>query len=126
MWETLKPLLNTSATRSGRTTLLRQFRSARPTGTDYPITEYFRRLLHCRQQLHRTNDQISDDEFRTHIYTTIPDQFAMTIEVLMGRAPEPSEEDVNLSRFGLYRPGGRGMEVLGGSTGFPLAQFSAV
>ena len=80
--------------RSGRTTLLRQFRSARPKGTDEPITGYFRRLLHYRQQLHRTNDQISDDEFRTHIYTTLPDQFAMTIEVLMGRTPEPSVENV--------------------------------
>ena len=94
MWETLKTRLDTSATRSGRTTLLQQFRSARPKGTDEPITEYFRRLLQYRQQLHGTNDQISDDEFRTHIYTTLPDQFAMTIEVLMGRTPEPSVEDV--------------------------------
>ena len=28
------------------------------------------------------------------MYTTIPDQFAMTIEVFMGRAPEPSVEEV--------------------------------
>ena len=94
MWEILETLLDTSATRSGRTTLLRQFRRARPKGTDEPITEYFCRLLHYRQQLHGTNDQISDGEFRTHVYTTIPDQFAMTIEVLMGRASEPSVEEV--------------------------------
>ena len=93
MWETLKTRLDTSATRSGRTTLLRQFGSARPTGTDYPITEYFRRLLHYRQQLHGTNDQISDDEFRTHIYTRLPDQLA-SIEVLMGQAPEHSVEEL--------------------------------
>ena len=94
MWETLKTRVDTSATRSCRTALLQQFRSVRPKGTDEPITEYFCRLLHYRQQLPGTNYQISDNEFRTHTCTTIPDQFATTIEVLMGRTPEPSVEEM--------------------------------
>ena len=35
-----------------------------------------------------------DEEFRTRLYTTVPNQFEMTIEVLMSRTPEPSVEDV--------------------------------
>ena len=94
MWDTLKTRLDTSATRSGRTTLLRQFRCARSKGADEPISEYIRRLLHYRQQLEGTTAEISDEEFRTHLYTTVPSQFEMTIEMLMNRTPEPSVEDV--------------------------------
>ena len=94
MWDTLKTRLDTSATRSGRTTLLRQFSYARPKGTDEPISEYIRRLLHYRQQLEVTNAEISDEEFRTHLYTTVPSQFEMTIEMLMCRTPEPSVEEI--------------------------------
>lgn len=88
MWETLKTCVDTSATRSGRTTVLRQFGGAPPKGTDEFISEYFRRLLRYHQQLIETNDQIPD-EFRTHIDTALPGQFAMTIEVRMGRTSEP-------------------------------------
>ena len=91
MWDTLKTRLDTSATRSGRTTLLRQFRCARPKGTDEPIPEYIRRLLYYRQQLEGTSAEINDEKSRT-IYTTVLDQFAVTIEVLMGRTPELSVE----------------------------------
>ena len=73
MRDTLKTRLDTSATRSGKIALLRQSRCARPKGTDEPVSD--------------------DEEFLTHLYTTIPNQFEMTVEVSMGRTPEPSVEE---------------------------------
>jgi hypothetical protein len=63
-------------------TILRQFQNARPTNGE-PIANYFGRLLNYKFQLEGTNEAISDSAIKTHIFTTLPDDFNITIQFLM-------------------------------------------
>ena len=93
MWETLQARLDSAVTLIGRTGILRKFRAARPQ-KDEKINGYFARLCEHRHQLAGTTEAISDEELRTHIYTTVPEQFKMTIRILMRQIPTPSVEEV--------------------------------
>ena len=73
MWDTLKPI-STPQLRILVKWLLWQFRCTRPKGTDEP--------------------GLDGEEFHTHFYTTVPNQFEMTVEVRMGRNPEPSIQEI--------------------------------
>ena len=76
----------------GRTGILRKFRVARPQ-KDEQINAYFSRLYEHRHQLAGTAEAISDEELRTHIYTTVPERFKMTIRILMRQTPTLSVEE---------------------------------
>ena len=69
MWETPQARLDSAATLTGRTGILRKFRTAR-LQKDEQINAYFARLCEHRHQLAGTAGAISDEELRTHIYTT--------------------------------------------------------
>ena len=61
---------------------------------DELINAYFARLCEYRHQLAGTAEAISDEKFRTHIYTTVPKQFKMTIRILKRQPPASSVEEV--------------------------------
>jgi hypothetical protein len=82
MWDTLAERFDSTRNTIGRTTILRQFQNARPTNGE-PIANYFGRLLNYKFQLEGTNEAISDSAIKTHIFTTLPDDFNITIQFLM-------------------------------------------
>jgi hypothetical protein len=88
MWDTLHERFNSARHNIGRTTILRLFQSARPTPGE-AISSYFGRLLKFRQQLAGTDKAISDSALKTHIFTTLPEDFNITIQFLM---LEPEEK----------------------------------
>ena len=92
MWETLHARLDSATTLIGRTGIFRKFRAACPP-INGQIDAYFARLREYRHQLPSTAVSISE-EFRTHIYTTVPDQFKTTIRAFMRQTPTPSVEEV--------------------------------
>jgi hypothetical protein len=82
MWNTLAERFDSTRNTIGRTTILRQFQNARPVNGE-PIANYFGRLLNYKFQLEGTNEAISDSAIKTHIFTTLPDDFNITIQFLM-------------------------------------------
>jgi hypothetical protein len=82
MWNTLAERFDSTRNTIGRTTILRQFQNARPVDGE-PIANYFGRLLNYKFQLEGTNEAISDSAIKTHIFTTLPDDFNITIQFLM-------------------------------------------
>jgi hypothetical protein len=85
MWRTLGARMDGANNTVGRMTLCRKFSSLRPTAGQ-PITTYFGQLLEIRNQLVGTAEAITDSAFKTHIFTTLPSMFAVTIEILQSRA----------------------------------------
>ena len=72
MREALQARLDSTVTPIDRTGALRKFRAARPQ-KDEKINAYFARLREHCHQLAGTAEAISDEELRTHIYTTVPE-----------------------------------------------------
>jgi len=85
MWTTLAARMDGANNSVGRMTLYRTFSSLRPIAGQ-PISAYFGRLLEIRNQLVGTDEAITNTAFKTHIFTTLPPMFAVTIEILQSRA----------------------------------------
>jgi hypothetical protein len=81
MWNTLETSLDTTRSYIGRQDILRQFRAWRPV-EDKPLKVYFTQLSNYRTQLDHTDDDISDRDFRTQIFTSLPSQYVMILMVL--------------------------------------------
>jgi len=91
MWTVLGARMDGANNTVGRMTLCRTFSSLRPT-PGQPITTYVGQLLDIRNQLVGTAEAITDSVFKTHIFTTLPPMFAVTIEILQSRANHTIEE----------------------------------
>jgi len=91
MWTILAARMDGANNTVGRMTLCRKFSSLRPIAGQ-PITAYFGQLLEIRNQLVGTAEAITDSAFKTHIFTTLPSMFAVTIEILQSRANLTIEE----------------------------------
>jgi len=92
MWNTLETSLDTAGSYIGRQDILRQFRACRPK-EDEPLKAYFTKLSNYRIQLDHTDDAVTDRDFRTQIFTSLPSQYAMILMVLKHRRPLPTPEE---------------------------------
>ena len=92
MWNTLESSLDTAGSYIGRQEILRQLRACRPK-EDEPLKTYFTKLSNYRTQLDHTDDAITDRDFRTQIFTSLPSQYAMILMVLKHRRPLPTPEE---------------------------------
>jgi hypothetical protein len=92
MWNTLETSLDTARSYIGRHDILRQFRACRPK-EDESLKAYFTKLSNYRTQLDHTDDAITDRDFRTQIFTSLPSQYAMILMVLKHRRPLPTPEE---------------------------------
>jgi len=92
MWNTLETSLDTAGSYIGRQDIFRQFRACRPR-EDEPLKAYFTKLSNYRTQLDHTDDAISDRDFRTQIFTSLPSQYAMILMVLKHRRPLRTPEE---------------------------------
>jgi hypothetical protein len=84
MWRILERRLDQTAHKVGRQAIVRKFHSERPARHE-PLSDYFARLAEYRNKLEGTPEAILDNQFITHVFTTLPDDFAMAIKVLQGR-----------------------------------------
>jgi len=85
MWTVLATRMDAAATVVGRMTLRRKFHALRPVTGD-PINTYFTCLLEVKNQLIGTAEAISDAEFKTHIYTSLPSMFDVIVIILQSQA----------------------------------------
>ena len=79
MWDALTDNLDRVNTRSGRLMIKREFNTLRPKQS---ITEYVHKLLECRTELQNSEQEISDEEFITHILTTLPSAFDSIVSII--------------------------------------------
>ena len=91
MWTVLGARMDGANNTVGRMTLSHTFSSLHPT-PGQPITNYFGQLLDIRNQLVGTAQAITDSAFKTHIFTTLPPMFAVTIKILQSQANLTIEE----------------------------------
>jgi len=92
MWNTLETSLDTAGSYIGRQDIIRQFRACRPK-EDESLKAYFTKFSNYRSQLDHTDDTITDRDFRTQIFTSLPSQYAMILMVLKYRRPLPTPEE---------------------------------
>jgi len=92
MWNTLETSLDTAGSYIGRQDIFRLFRGCRPK-EDEPLKIYFTKLSNYRIQLDHTDDAVTDRDFRTQIFTSLPSQYAMILMVLKHRRPLPTPEE---------------------------------
>jgi len=92
MWNGLETSLDTAGSYIGRQDILCQFRACRPK-EDEPLKAYFTKLSNYRIQLDYTDDAVTDRDFRTQIFTSLPSQYAMILMVLKHRRPLPTPEE---------------------------------
>jgi hypothetical protein len=89
MWEILQNRLNNTTIKIGRTQILRSFHASRPI-KDEGIEKYFTRLLDYRNELIGTPEEITDETLNTHIFTTVPKEYEMSIKIFEHQTPAPS------------------------------------
>jgi hypothetical protein len=92
MWKTLETSLDTAGSYIGRQDNLRQFRACRPK-EDEPLTSYFTKLRNNRIQHDHTDDAVTDRDFHTQIFTSLPSQYVMILMILKPRRPLPTPEE---------------------------------
>jgi len=85
MWQILTEQMDTAMTTVGRLTLFRQFSQLRPI-PGQPIGAYFSRLLNISNQLAGTPEAIPYMVLKTHIFTTLPEMFKISIKMLQSQA----------------------------------------
>jgi len=81
MWTILAARMDLVGTAVGRMILLRKFQTSKPT-TGELTPSYFSQLMEIRNQLVGSDEAISDVSFKTHIFTTLPSIFSITVEIL--------------------------------------------
>jgi len=91
MWTAIARKMDATSTVVGRMTLLRKFHALRPIEGE-PIGTYFSRLKEVKNQLDGTAEAISDAEFKTHVFTTLPTMFDVIVIILQARADATLQE----------------------------------
>jgi hypothetical protein len=81
MWITQQTSLITTGYYIGRQDILHQFRTCRPK-EDKQLKTYFTKLSNYRIQLDHTDHAITDQDFRTQIFTSLPSQYGVILMVL--------------------------------------------
>ena len=85
MWKELEVRTNTANSSVGRMSLIRKCSTHRPTPRQ-PLNAYFAELLDITTELAGSEEAVSDLVLKNHIYTTLPQAYAVTIEILQSRA----------------------------------------
>lgn len=78
MWKILTEKQDTTATRAGRCSLLRQFHALHPTTSSkspFGVTEYINQLTEFSNRLEGSEHKISDETFIAHRTTSLPESF---------------------------------------------------
>jgi len=91
MWTTIARKMDVTSTVVGRMTLIWKFHALRPIEGE-PICTYFSRLKEVKNQLDGTVKAISDAEFKTHLFTTLPTMFDVIVIILQARADATLQE----------------------------------
>ena len=92
MWKTLAEKLDTTASRAGRCSLLRQFHALRPTSTTkspFGVTEYINQLTEFSNRLEGSEQAVSDETFIAHLTTTLPESYKNIVDIILH---QPAEE----------------------------------
>jgi len=92
MWNVLEINLVTAGSYFGREDILCQLRAGRPKDDD-PLKANFTNLSNYRLQLDHTDNTISDHNFRTQLFTSLPSKYAVILMVLKHRKPLPTPEE---------------------------------
>jgi len=92
MWNTLETSLDTAGSYISRHDILRKFHACRPKEEEL-LKVYSTKLTNYRIQLNHTNDAVTDRDFRTQIFTSLPSQYAMILMVVKHRRPLPIPEE---------------------------------
>ena len=92
MWLTLSERLDTASTAVGRQALYQKFMTLRP-APGKPIGEYLASLLEIRNQIAGTPEAISDVACKTHIFTSLPEVFEVTLKIQQNR-PDATVESI--------------------------------
>jgi len=92
MWNTLETSLDTARSYISRQDILCQFRAWRPK-EDEPLKAYFTKLSNYHTQLRHTDDTITNCNFWTQIFISLPWQYGMIIMFLKHRRPLPTPEE---------------------------------
>jgi hypothetical protein len=92
MWNMNETSLDTAGLYIGRQDILRHFRACRPQQNE-PLEAYFTKLSNYRTQLDNTDDAITNCDFHTQIFTSLPSQYTMILMVLKHRRPLPTAEE---------------------------------
>ena len=92
MWLTLAKWLDTASTAIGRQALYQKFMTLKPV-KGKPIGEYLSDLLEIRNQIAGIPEEISDVACKTHIFTSLPAVFDMTLKIQPNR-PEATIESI--------------------------------
>ena len=92
MWLTLTERLVTASTAIGRQALYQKFMTLKPV-KGKPIGEYLSDLLEIRNQIAGTPEEISDVACKTHIFTSLPAVFDMTLKIQQNR-PDATIESI--------------------------------
>ncbi|KAF8253310.1 hypothetical protein K440DRAFT_642282 [Wilcoxina mikolae CBS 423.85] len=96
MWNMQETSLDPAGLYSGRQDILRHFHACRPK-EDEPLKAYFTRLSNYCTQLDNIDDAITDCDFRTQIFTSLPSQYVMILMVLKQRRSLPTPEEAMTS-----------------------------
>ena len=91
LWITLETSLDSVGFYMVREDILLHFPACRPT-EDEPLTAYFTMLSTYHRQLDHTNNAITDRDFRTQIFTSLPSLYAMIFMVRKHRRPLPTPD----------------------------------
>ena len=88
----LETSLDTTGSHIGRQDILLHFCACR-SKEDEPLKAYFTRLSHYHTQLNNIDNAITDCNFCTQIFTSLPSQYVMILMVLKHRRPLPKAEE---------------------------------
>jgi len=92
MWTTLEASLDSAGSYISRQDILRQFRACQPM-VDETLKVYFPKHNNYCIQLDHTDNAITDRDFRTEIFTSLPSQYAMILMVLQHSRPSSTPEE---------------------------------
>jgi hypothetical protein len=93
MWQTLQGRLDNTTNQVGRTQIIRKFHALCPS-KDEKITQYFTRLIDLRKKLIGSPETISDESMKTHIFSTMPNEFETTIKIPEQQISVPTAQQV--------------------------------
>jgi len=93
MWQTLQGGLGNMTNQVGQTQISRKFHAPRQS-KDRKITQYFTRLIDLCKKLMGSPKAISDETMKSHIFSTIPNEFKTTIQILKQQTPVPTAQQI--------------------------------
>jgi hypothetical protein len=92
LWNILQTSQDRARSYIGREDILCHFQPCRP-NDDKLLKAYITRLSNYRKQSHHTDDAITDRDYCTQIFTSLPSQYAMILMVLRYRRPLPKPQE---------------------------------